>query len=204
MALTVTVVGFEDGSPIPGEFAFCAGGGLGPNRNPLISWSGLPDGTASVAVICVDTDAPTVADDVNVEGRTVSADLPRADFHHWVLYDIDPAVTEIAEGAASDGVTPRGKAAEETPVGTVGINDYTSWFAGDADMEGRYHGYDGPCPPANDELVHHYHFKVLALDVPSVGLAGGATGAEVMQAVEGHVLAEAGHVGTYTLNAALG
>ncbi len=177
---------------------------MGANENPSVSWSGVPVGAASLVLICVDTDAPTVADDVNVEGRTVSADLPRGDFYHWVLYDIDPSVTEIAAGAASSAVTPKGKAAEQTPVGIAGLNDYTSWFAGDPDMEGRYHGYDGPCPPANDELVHHYHFKLLAVDTASLGLASGAAGAEVVAEAEGHVLAEAEQFGTYTLNPALG
>ncbi len=204
MTLSITVEGFETGDPIPPQFAFCAGAGMGDNRNPRVSWSGVPERAASLVLICVDTDAPTVADDVNVEGRTVSADLPRGDFYHWVLYDIDPSVTEIAAGAASEAVTPKGKAADQTPVGTAGLNDYTSWFAGDADMEGRYHGYDGPCPPANDELVHHYHFKLLAIDTASLGLAAGAAGPEVIAATEGHVLAEAEQVGTYTLNPALG
>jgi Raf kinase inhibitor-like YbhB/YbcL family protein len=203
MTLSITVEGFGPGDPIPPEFAFCAGGGMGDNRSPRVSWSGVPEAAVSLVLICVDTDAPTVADDVNVEGRTVSAELPRADFYHWVLYDIDPGVTEIAAGAASDAVTPKGKPADQTPVGVAGLNDYTGWFAGDPDMEGRYHGYDGPCPPANDELVHHYHFKLLAIDAASLRLGPGATGAEVMAAAEPCVLAEAGYEGTYTLNPAL-
>ncbi len=204
MTLSITVEGFDSGDPIPPRFAFCAGAGMGDNVNPRVSWSGVPEGAASLVLICVDTDAPTVADDVNVEGRTVSADLPRGDFYHWVLYDIDPSVTEIASGAASNAVTPKGKAAGQTPVGIAGLNDYTGWFAGDPDMEGKYHGYDGPCPPANDELVHHYHFKLLAIDARSLGLEPGATGAEVMAKARPCVVAEAGFEGTYTLNPALG
>ena len=203
MTLSITVEGFGTGEPIPPQYAFCAGAGMGANENPSVSWSGVPVGAASLVLICVDSDAPTVADDVNVEGRTVSADLPRGDFYHWVLYDIDPSVTEIAAGAASSAVTPKGKAAEQTPVGIAGLNDYTSWFAGDPDMEGRYHGYDGPCPPANDELVHHYHFKLLAIDAASLRLGPGATGAEVMAEARPCVVAEAGYEGTYTLNPAL-
>ena len=33
-------------------------------------------------------------------------------------------------------------------------------------MFGDYYGYDGPCPPWNDELVHRYVFTLYALDVP--------------------------------------
>ena len=204
MALELQIDGIDEGQPVPARFAFCAGDAMGDNVSPALTWTGAPGGTRSFVVTCVDPDAPTDPTDVNVEGRTVSADLPRGDFYHWVLYDIDPSVTEIAAGAASEAVTPKGKAADQTPVGTAGLNDYTSWFAGDADMEGRYHGYDGPCPPANDELVHHYHFKLLAIDTASLGLAAGAAGAEVIAATEGHVLAEAEQVGTYTLNPALG
>ena len=53
-----------------------------------------------------------------------------------------------------------------------GINDYTGWFAGDKDMAGNYFGYDGPCPPWNDEILHHYVFTVYALDVPRLDIAG--------------------------------
>ena len=45
------------------------------------------------------------------------------------------------------------------------MNDYTGWFAGDADMGGTYNGYDGPAPPWNDLRVHRYHFQLFALDI---------------------------------------
>ena len=54
----------------------------------------------------------------------------------------------------------------------MGVNNYTDWFAGDEQMAGDYGGYDGPCPPWNDELLHHYRFTLYALDVPSLGLPG--------------------------------
>jgi Raf kinase inhibitor-like YbhB/YbcL family protein len=83
------------------------------------------------------------------------------------------------------------------------LNDYTGWFAGDADMRGEYLGYDGPCPPWNDALVHHYHFRLYALDVEHLKLADGFTVTELRAAMDGHVLAEAELMGTYTLNSAL-
>jgi Raf kinase inhibitor-like YbhB/YbcL family protein len=130
----------------------------------------------------------------------VSADLPRADFYHWVLYDIDPNITEIAAGAASDAVTPKGKSADQTPVGVTGVNDYTSWFAGDPDMGGSYCGYDGMGPPWNDERMHGYRFRVYALDVPSLGLSGAFAGPDVFGAMKGRVLARAEIVGLYAIN----
>ena len=119
------------------------------------------------------------------------------------MADIPAGVEGIAEGADSDGVTARGKEPGPTPLGVRGINNYTDWFSGDPDMEGFYGGYDGPCPPWNDEIVHHYHFTVYALDVPSLGLEGRFGGPEALKAMEGHVLAKGAWVGTYTLNPAL-
>ena len=71
------------------------------------------------------------------------------------------------------------------------------------DMGGVYGSYDGPCPPWNDSIVHHYHFTVYALDVETLGLSGEFGGDDVRQAIEGHVLAQAEHVGTYSMNPAV-
>jgi phosphatidylethanolamine-binding protein (PEBP) family uncharacterized protein len=67
-------------------------------------------------------------------------------------------------------------------------------------MQGSYFVYDGPCPPWNDSIVHHYVFTVRALDVASLPVAGNFGGADVRGAIEGHVLASAHITGTYTLN----
>jgi Raf kinase inhibitor-like YbhB/YbcL family protein len=67
-------------------------------------------------------------------------------------------------------------------------------------MKGDYHGYDGPCPPWNDEIVHHYVFTLYALDVARCTLDGRFTGQDVRAAIAGHVLAEARLTGTYSLN----
>ena len=53
-----------------------------------------------------------------------------------------------------------------------GVNSYTSWFASDHDMSGDYFGYDGPCPPWNDALVHRYVFTLYALDVATLACKG--------------------------------
>jgi phosphatidylethanolamine-binding protein (PEBP) family uncharacterized protein len=67
-------------------------------------------------------------------------------------------------------------------------------------MEGDYFGYDGPCPPWNDSIPHHYVFTVSALDVAQLPLTDKFGGAEVCKALDGHVLASAAITGTYTLN----
>src|SRR3546814_19978571 len=81
----------------------------------------------------IDGDAPTRPDDVNREGRSVSARLPRAEFVHWLLVDIPPTVTEIAEGACSDGVVDHGKEVPRGPDGSQkGLNDSPGRLQGDA------------------------------------------------------------------------
>lgn len=195
---------FDDGSPIPPEYAFCkrdAPVALSGNRNPHLAWSDVPAGTRSLALICIDPDVPSKPDDVNQEGREIPANLPRVEFVHWLMADMPADCRELAAGSCSQGITPHGKSSPPGPTGAVqGRNDYTSWFEGDPDMSGLYLGYDGPCPPWNDSLLHHYHLRLVALDVPSLGLDQGFDLAALRSAMKGHVLAEAGWMGTYTLN----
>ncbi len=199
---------FKDGSTISGEFAFGVTDpkthvALSSNKNPHLAWSDVPTGTKSFALICHDYDVPSRGDDVNQEGKTVPADLPRVDFFHWVMVDLPPSLDSIAAGQHSKEVTPRGKpgpAISGGLPGRHGLNDYTGWFAGDKDMSGDYFGYDGPCPPWNDSILHHYVFTLFALDVEGLQVEGRFTGQQVREAMKGHILAEAKIVGTYTLN----
>ena len=101
-------------------------------------------------------------------------DAPGGTFTHWVLFDL-PAATRALE---ADVGTP-----EQPPVGGAqGGND-----AGGV-------GYTGPCPPPGDP--HGYQFRLYALDGP-VNLDPGAKKQEVLDAIEGHILAEAELVGRY-------
>lgn len=198
---------FQDGQPIPGEFAFAVTHPethvtLAANRNPHLTWSQVPVGTQSFVLVCHDPDAPSQTEDVNQEGRVVSASLPRVDFYHWLLLDIPATVTEIAAGAHSNGVTPRGKPGPQAPGGMRhGINDYTAWFAGDEAMQGTYYGYDGPCPPWNDERPHRYIFTLYALATPTLAVDGELTGTNVRTALaKAEVLGRARLTGLYSLN----
>lgn len=175
------------------------------NLNPHLAWSDVPEGTASFVLICHDFDVPSQSDDVNQPGREVPSDLPRVDFHHWVLVDIPAAVREIAEGAFSQRFVARGKPGPAVDVigfagARSGLNDYTGWFAADAERAGSYFGYDGPFPPFNDSLVHHYVFALYALSVPRLSMDHSFTGLQARKAIAGKVLAEATWSGTYTLN----
>jgi Raf kinase inhibitor-like YbhB/YbcL family protein len=208
--MLLTSTSFKDGDVIPGEYTFCipAAEGhvcLGANRNPQLAWSGAPAETRSFVLTCHDPDVPSRGDDVNQEGRSVPASLPRVDFFHWVLVDIPVTTVEIAAGSHSSEVTPGGKPGPAAPGGARhGINDYTAWFARDASMGGDYYGYDGPCPPWNDEIPHHYVFTLFALDVERCPVEGLFTGAEARAAMEDHILAEARLTVRYSLNPAVG
>lgn len=191
---------------IPPEYAFCAPDRntrvkMSQNNNPHLTWSGVPADARSLALICHDCDVPSKPDDVNQEGRTLPASLPRIDFYHWVLVDIDPKWGIIKASEFSSGITARGKKGPEGPRGTrQGLNDYTMWFASDPKMSGNYFGYDGPCPPWNDTIPHHYVFTLYALDVDKCPVNGIFKGPDVLAAIEGHVLAKAAFTGLYSLN----
>jgi len=207
--MKLIVEGIEDGQAIPEQFAFGVQDPeshvrLGENLNPGIRWEDLPAGTKTLVLICVDDDVPTKPDDVNQEGRTVPASLPRGNFYHWVMVDLPPGPGSIAEGSCSHGVVPRGKSSPLGPEGArQGRNDYTAWFEGDGDMGGVYLGYDGPCPPWNDEIPHHYHFVLYATDLERCPVEGAFTAEDVETALIGHVLASAKVTGMYSLNPAV-
>lgn len=192
---------FEHGAPLPAEFAMGTPEGFGGNRNPHLAWDEVPEGTRSFALLCVDPDAPTVAEMAGKEGVEIPVHQPRTDFVHWVMADVPAGVREIAAGSASDGVTKAGKQDPAGPEGArQGLNDYTAWFAGDADMGGDWLGYDGPYPPGNDLRMHRYFFRVFALDVERLELPERFTAADLHKAMHGHVLAEAATWGSYSLN----
>jgi phosphatidylethanolamine-binding protein (PEBP) family uncharacterized protein len=112
--MQLTSTAFAEGGRMPVALAF---GAIDPdahvkrseNLNPDLRWSEVPAGTKSLALICHDPDVPSRGDDVNQEGRTVPASLPRVDFFHWVLIDLAPDTPPLARGEFSRGVTPRGK-----------------------------------------------------------------------------------------------
>jgi Raf kinase inhibitor-like YbhB/YbcL family protein len=91
-------------------------------------------------------------------------------FTHWVLADIPASTKGLPEGFQ---------------VGSVGVSANSGF---------RRPGYGGPCPPTG---AHHYHFKLSALDVDSIGVAQGASRADVEKAMAGHVLATTETVGLY-------
>jgi hypothetical protein len=95
--IDLTSPSFEHQRPIPGKFT-CDG----ENISPELQWSGLPQGTRSLALIVDDPDAPDPAN-------------PKMTWVHWVLYNIDPTVNRLPEGVKES----------ELPKGTLqGFNDW--------------------------------------------------------------------------------
>ncbi|HJV26428.1 MAG TPA: YbhB/YbcL family Raf kinase inhibitor-like protein [Aromatoleum sp.] len=197
---------FDDNRRLPDNIAFAVADPerqfrFGANRNPGLTWSDPPAGTRSFVLTCHDPDAPSRFEHINREDIVIPEAMPRVDFFHWVLVDLRPACRGFAEGEFSSGVMPRGKPGPATRFGARhGLNDFTRGFAGDAHMAGDYFGYDGPCPPWNDERVHRYVFTLYAVDLERCPVEGRFTGPDVLRAIQGHVLGEASLTGRYTLN----
>ena len=101
-------------------------------------------------------------------------DAPQGTWVHWVLYDVPPATAGLAEDVA--------KSPELCGGAMQGVNDYQKI------------GYGGPCPPPGKP--HRYFFKLYALDT-KLERKPGLTKTELLQAMDGHVLAEGQLMGTY-------
>lgn len=94
-------------------------------------------------------------------------DAPRGTFVHWVAWNISSNTSQLDEGA---------------PAPREGINGFGSL------------GYRGPCPPPGK--VHHYHFKLYALDT-TLNLEEGSSKEALLKAIKGHIISETELVGTY-------
>ena len=100
-------------------------------------------------------------------------DAPRGTWVHWVIFNIPVGTKGLPENFPHKSTLPDGS--------RQGIND------------SHEIGFDGPCPPGG---VHRYFFKVYALDKP-VNLESGATKAQLLRAMEGHVVGEGALMGRY-------
>jgi Raf kinase inhibitor-like YbhB/YbcL family protein len=138
---------FNDHTLIPDRYSYEGG-----NISPPLEWRRFPQGTGELVLLCEDPDAP------------------RGTFTHWVVTNISPSTTGVAEGALPEGGTP-------------GRNGF-----------GKL-GWGGPRPPVGDQ-PHRYFFRLYAADKP-LGLGEGATAEEVHAALDGHTLARGTLVGLF-------
>lgn len=97
-------------------------------------------------------------------------DAPVGTWVHWVLFNLPPEMHNLAEGASPPSESQAGQ---------------NSW--------GRP-GYGGPCPPSG---THRYFFKLYALNTP-LNLTANTNKAQLLQAMEGHILTQAELMGTYS------
>ena len=131
-------------APFPGEFAFAvidpgdARDAVGQSQSGFRVDATCPPGTRSLALVCHDPDVPSRGDDVNKEGRTVPASLPRVDFFHWALIDLPPstrgdrarrAFRRRDARAASPGRMRRAKAVTASTTTRAGSPATTTWAA---------------------------------------------------------------------------
>jgi Raf kinase inhibitor-like YbhB/YbcL family protein len=127
----------------------------GDDAAPPLRWSDVPAGTRSLALIVDDPDAPDPA-------------KPQRTWVHWVLYDMAPSATGLADGKPPPGARD-------------GLNDW------------HRTGYGGPCPPVGR---HRYFFKLYALD-SELGDLHRPDKAALEREMKAHVIAQAELIGTY-------
>jgi Raf kinase inhibitor-like YbhB/YbcL family protein len=144
---------FADGAAIPERHAGRHG------RSPSLRWTGVPAETEELVLLVEDPDAP----------------MPQP-FVHWVVYNIPPTVTELAEALPPT----------EVPLGE-GIRQGRHTAGGE--------GYLGPMPPPGHG-IHHYHFQLFALD-RQLDLSAPVDRDQLVNAMRGHVLAQGEIVGTF-------
>lgn len=150
MDIQLTSSVFENEGMIPSKYS-CDGEDI----SPPLSWSSVPEGTQTVALIADDPDAPM------------------GTFVHWVLFNLPANVQELPEDVPSDKKLDNGA--------LQGTNDF------------KKIGYGGPCPPGG---THRYYFKIYALDT-ELDLKAGATKKDLLNAMEGHILAQGQLMGKY-------
>jgi Raf kinase inhibitor-like YbhB/YbcL family protein len=102
-------------------------------------------------------------------------DAPVGNWVHWVLVNLPGQTAELAEGASNDRTLPAGS--------MEGINDFGNT------------GYGGPCPPPGP--AHRYYFTLYALDA-GLSLGSRPKKADVIKAMEGHVLGKTSLMGRYS------
>ncbi len=109
--LSVTTDAFAPGGKIPPEYT-CSG----KNESPALAWSGLPEGTRSIAVICNDPDASS------------------GTFIHWILYNIPAGAAGLKRGIAPKPVLENGS--------HHGMNSYGKLeYSGPCPPHGTQHRY---------------------------------------------------------------
>ncbi len=102
-------------------------------------------------------------------------DAPHGIFRHWIAYDIPASAAGLKRGDGSR---------ERVPFLRMGRNDFGN------------SRYEGPEPPVGHG-VHHYHFRLMALDVPQLDVPARCSATELVSAARPHCLGEAQFTGLF-------
>jgi hypothetical protein len=96
------------------------------------------------------------------------------DILHWMVFDMPGSANSLPQGVPSNTT--------DLPDGSHQTNGNPG--------NGGILGYRPPCPPPNVPVLHHYAFEIFALD-NKLNLPATATRADVMSAMDGHIMAHA-------------
>jgi hypothetical protein len=151
-SFTVTSTDIKDGESLPQPHVSGKMGLDGGDRSPQLSWSDFPEDTQGFAVTVYDPDAPTTSG-----------------FWHWAVTGIPSSVTELAGGAAEDGL----------PEGAIQLRN-----------DAGFAGFVGAAPPAGHGR-HRYFVVVHALDTDDLGVPADASPAFLGFNLFSHTLARA-------------
>ena len=165
MSLTVTSPTFHEKRRIAKKHTCTKISANDPNISPPFGWEGVPDGTASIAVIMDSTEAP--------------GDMP---WVHWVIWNIPPDVTELPEGSPSEDLLSRGVRQGTNEGGEIG------YLGPCPPTIISTNGASGDMPRTITQGVKPYYFTVYALD-NTLDLQDGATKQQLLDDIDGHVLA---------------
>ena len=159
--MTLTSPAFEDGGVIPNKYTSAAENGATP-VSPKLTWSHVPDGVVSFALLVRDPDT--------------TMNKNPTEFVHWMVINIPGTARELPEAIPAQATLPDGSIqaalTQRKRVGYMGM------------------GARAPGP------YHHYTFELFALDT-KLSLGPDFTEADLLKAMEGHVLAKAAMVGRY-------
>ncbi|MDX1949566.1 MAG: YbhB/YbcL family Raf kinase inhibitor-like protein [Rickettsiales bacterium] len=190
-SFNVKVENLENGLVLPSDFAYCEGKDKdGKNIRPEISWKNAPEGTKSFAVFVIDPDVPTDFTDANKQDKIIPATLARQNFFHFGMVNIPADISKIERGEG------RGQAKQQPKFGRLAINDYAAFYEPDA----NFIGWDGMCPPWNDEKVHRYIFVVYALKVEDIVVGKQFMAKEVFKKIADNAIGYGYQFGMFTRN----
>jgi Raf kinase inhibitor-like YbhB/YbcL family protein len=103
-------------------------------------------------------------------------DAPAGTWVHWVVYNIPSEISQLEESIQAKEMLENGVCQGKNSFGRI--------------------GYGGPCPPAGYG-PHRYFFKLYALDSNMDLKERGISKSKLLDAINGHILAEAQLIGTY-------